>query len=136
MQHERLFAFAADGITVHVITNTGAETYKGAFADGTPVTDDQLAYVKGLIDHTADAFVRDVSKGGGGRRALTLDQARKLADGRVHSPGDAKTLGLIDDVMSFDEAIAMVRSDVRTNRRTSSAASTMAALSILEKNQH
>jgi len=93
------------GVKVHVITSDGAEAFKGAGVPGTKVTDEQLAYWKGILNGLADHFFRDVAAG----RGLSLAQVKELADGRVHLAADAKKLRLIDYVESLDGAMRRLR---------------------------
>ncbi len=88
-----------DGVEVHVIS-TGPQ--KGAFVDGAPVTDDQLAEARVMVDDLNALFIQGVA---GGRR-MSLDQAAALFDGKVHIADKAKGLGLIDAVQSLDAAMA------------------------------
>lgn len=88
----------ADGVTVHVIS-TGAQ--KGAFVDGAPITPAQLAAYQTLIDDLNGLFMRAVQEG----RRLTSEQTSTLFDGRVHIAEKALALGLIDSILSFDQAL-------------------------------
>lgn len=85
------------GVKVHVVS-TGA--YKGAFADGAPVTAEQLQYLQERVNDSADMFIEAVAAG----RNMDKREVRKLADGRVFASKDAKASGLIDAVESFDVA--------------------------------
>ncbi len=89
----------ADGVVVHVIT-TGPQ--KGAFVDGAPVTEAQLAEAQTMVNDLNALFMQGVA---GGRRK-TMEETAKLFDGRVHVAEKAKALGLIDAVQSFDAAMA------------------------------
>lgn len=75
---------------------------KSAGLPGTPITDDQRDYFRGLVRKLNDFFVDAVAQG----RRLTRQQAEQLADGRVHVAADAMSLGLIDAVGGLDEAMA------------------------------
>lgn len=89
----------AEGVKVHVIS-TGA--HKGAFVDGAPVTAPQLAEYQRVIDGFNLLFQQAVTSG----RGLNQDQINSLFDGRVHLANDAKSLGLIDTIQSFDQSVA------------------------------
>jgi len=90
---------AAEGVKVHVVS-TGP--MKGAMESGTPITEAQLAYVQERVDdmnrHFQAAIVR-------GRSGISREQLEAASDGRVFSAQEARKLGLIDRVQSFDEAI-------------------------------
>jgi signal peptide peptidase SppA len=88
-----------DGVQVHVIS-TGPQ--KGAFVDGAPVTDDQLAEARVMVEDLNALFIQGVA---GGRR-MSMEQAAALFDGKVHIAEKAKGLGLIDAVQSLDAAMA------------------------------
>lgn len=72
--------------------------HKGAGVPGTPISDEMLAETQRLVDDAHDLFVRAVASG----RKLSLARTRELADGRVHTAPEAKTLGLIDAIQGFD----------------------------------
>jgi signal peptide peptidase SppA len=96
------------GVKVHVLS-TGQ--YKGAGVDGAPVTDEQLAEFQRTVDSLNEHFLSAVARG----RKMGLAQVRQIADGRVHvarsqnGGSDALSLGLIDAVGSFDQAMADLR---------------------------
>jgi protease-4 len=91
----------AVGIKVHVIR---AGEMKGAGTPGTEVTDSQRADFQRVIDSLNDVFVADVATG----RGISADEARALADGRVHVGAMAVELGLIDGIATFDEALSQL----------------------------
>ena len=125
-------AYAAEGIAVHVVTSAGAETFKGAFVDGREVTPEQLAYLKSMVNEAGAAFSADIAKERGGRRNLSLEDATKLADGRMHSADDARKLGLIDAAESFDQALAAMRADLDVDAMRKRRRNTMAELRMKE----
>lgn len=114
------------GVKVHVVS-TGA--HKGAFAWGTEVTEEQLAELQARVDDINSFFLKAVSKG----RNMSIENVRKAADGRVFSAAKAREMGLIDDVMSMDAAIADFRKELRAvdaeakRRQTTSALKTRMA---------
>lgn len=93
------------GIQVHVIS-TGK--FKGIGVPGVSVSEEALAYIRERVESLNDHFQAAVMKG----RKRTKTQMESLSDGRMFSADKAKALGLIDDIMSFDEALekAMVPS--------------------------
>jgi signal peptide peptidase SppA len=92
-------AAAAQGVKVHVVS-TGP--MKGALEPGTPVTESQLAYVQERVDEMNQHFKSAILRG---RAGITHEQLAQASDGRVFGAKEAKALGLIDKVQSFDEAI-------------------------------
>lgn len=99
--------YAAKGIKVHVIS-TGK--YKGAGAEGAPITPEQIAMFQEEVDDLNEHFLIGVQKG----RKISMAQVREIADGRVHIASKAKDLGLIDEVGSVETAVAAILKDERT----------------------
>jgi len=85
---------AAEGVVVHVLS-TGP--HKGAFVEGAPVTEAQLADYQKLIDQLNAQFMEAVATG----RRMPMEQTAKLFDGRVHVASTAQSLGLLDSVESL-----------------------------------
>jgi protease IV len=75
--------------------------FKDIGADWRGLTDDEKAYVDGLVNETFDRFVDAVATG----RNLSTGQVRSLADGRVFTGVHAKELGLIDEIGDLYDAI-------------------------------
>jgi len=92
-------AAIAQGIKVHLIS-TGK--YKGMGAPGTEITSEHLAEIRSQVESTNEHFLSAVSVG----RKLPLARVKALADGRVYPAEQAKQLGLIDRVESFDKFLA------------------------------
>lgn len=99
---------AKEGVQVHVVR---AGQHKGAGVPGTPVTPEQLAECQRLIDGLNAHFLAGVAAG----RKLDLSRVEVLADGRLHLAAEARKLGLIDAVESFDDALARLRQRVSSN---------------------
>jgi len=94
---------AKEGVKVHVVK---AGQYKGMGAPGTEVTAEQLSEIQRLVDSHNDLFVQGVATG----RGMSAEQVRQLADGRVHPAPQAKQLGLIDKVQTFEETLEQAKS--------------------------
>lgn len=81
----------------------------GKFKDtGSPFrdfNDDDRHYFDQLIADIYDQFVEDVAKA----RGLKVDKVRALADGRVYTGRQAKKLGLIDQLGTFEDAVDWVK---------------------------
>lgn len=86
------------GFKVHVIRSGD---FKGVGTPGTEITDDQLAEFQRNVDSLNEHFLAAVQTG----RKMTKKQVKDLADGRVHVGEEALTLGLVDAVSSFDDAM-------------------------------
>jgi signal peptide peptidase SppA len=94
------------GVKVHVISTGGV---KGAAIPGTEITDEQLSIFQKSVDEVAEFFIDAVSAG----RKMQAESVRKLATGEVWKASEARKLGLIDAVMSDDEAVAYARNEIR-----------------------
>lgn len=113
-----------DGIKVHVVS-TGP--MKGAFTPGAEITDEQLGWLQGRVDQM-NAFFLDAVKRG---RKLSAAKVRDLATGEDWMAADAKANGLIDDVMSEDDAIESFRRMIKqqgSSRQSSANARRRAAM--------
>lgn len=93
--------FAAAGIKTHVVS---AGDFKGMLTPGTEVTDAQLTEIRRIVTQVNDLFLNSVSQG----RGLSAEAVKAVADGRVHMATDAKALGLIDSVESFEASMAVL----------------------------
>lgn len=95
-----------EGVTMHVVS-TGP--MKGAFADGTPITPEQLAY---LQSHVAKAFgfFADAMKKG---RGMSDKKLAAVATGETWFAEEAQTLGLIDGVQRMDETVEAMRKEIK-----------------------
>lgn len=87
------------GTKVHIVR---AGQFKGMGTPGTAVEKAHLAEAQRLIDARNEFFLQAVAAG----RKLPMAKVRELADGRVHLAADAKRLGLIDGVQSFQTTLA------------------------------
>lgn len=108
-------AYELAGLKMHLIGSGGM---KGAGMDGTEITAEQLAYFQSVVDARGKFFLDAVQEG----RGLSKADVKALADGRVHIASDAKRLGLIDAVGSFDEVFAAAMAIKPSRSRTRMAA--------------
>lgn len=113
-------AAEAAGIVVHVIS-TGA--MKGAGIEGAEVTKEQLRMFQDRVEGLNQHFQADVSEG----RNLRGAALEAVSDGRVFIADQAKQLGLINDVMSFDEAIGAFRRSIARAKAQRRRAAALAA---------
>lgn len=98
MDSSKMFENA--GLKFHTVS-TGK--FKGAFMPGQQVTEEQVAYLQGIIDQTGEYFRKAVQDG----RGMTAKEVSAVADGRVMHAKDAKAAGLIDGIKTFDEMLSM-----------------------------
>ena len=78
---------------------------------GTPfraMTDDERAIFQSVINGFYERFLAVIKEG---RRNLTADEIRKLADGRIYSGEQAKAVGLVDSVGYLDDAIELAKKE-------------------------
>lgn len=90
-------AYAEAGVVIHVVR---AGAFKGAMTEGTPITEEQLAEAQRLVDGINAKFLETVARG----RGISAEQVATLADGRVHLAADAKAMGLVDHIGSWEVA--------------------------------
>jgi signal peptide peptidase SppA len=98
-------AFAMEGLKVHVVA-TGP--FKGAFAPGSPITDEQLAEISRRVEGFNAFFLAAVQRG----RELSSEQLAAVADGRIWIAAEAHSLRLVDVVQSLDETLAQLRREM------------------------
>jgi signal peptide peptidase SppA len=98
-----------EGIKVHVLS-TGK--FKGDRVPGTKVTGEQLAEVQARVDDVNVHFLDAVTRG----RNATPEQIEQWTTGQVWIAEKAKTLGLIDQVTSLDNAMESFRSELIPQR--------------------
>jgi protease-4 len=68
-------------------------------------TKEEAEIFRGLIDEAYADFVRVISRG----RGIPEDRVREIADGRVYSGQQAKTLDLVDELGGLDRAADVAR---------------------------
>ncbi|MGQ9688149.1 MAG: signal peptide peptidase SppA [Desulfobaccales bacterium] len=66
-----------------------------------PLTPEERAVLQGLLNNIHEQFIADVAR----NRRLPLEKVRALADGRIFTGQQAKTLGLVDELGNFDDAV-------------------------------
>lgn len=98
-----------EGVKVHVLS-TGPQ--KGAFVEGAEVKPEQLAEAQRTVDALNGLFKAGVMGG----RKMGKDQCDQLFDGRVHIATEARSLGLIDAVQSFELTLAQIAAECAPKR--------------------
>lgn len=96
---------AAEGIVVHVIS-TGP--YKGLGEPGTPVTSQFLEYQRSRVVSLNEFFLQAVGEG----RRQPPEKVAEWADGRVWGADEAKSMGLIDEVGTMDDAMSYLLAQI------------------------
>ena len=87
------------GIKTVTITS-GANKAMGSYTD--EMTDEQREIFQSLVDDAYDQFVGIVAEG----RGMDEKKVRKIGDGRVYTAKQAKKNGLIDEIASYEDAVA------------------------------
>lgn len=90
--------------------------YKSLGAMGTEVTENHEVHLQHLVDDTFKEFKAVVMDG----RGLTSEQFDKVADGRVFHAHEAVGLGLVDQIQTMDQTMALIQQ--QNQRRQRSAA--------------
>jgi len=67
------------------------------------MTQEEKKLLQGVLDSVHEQFIRAVAEG----RNLPLEKVRSLADGRIFSGDQAKTLGLVDELGNLQDTIAL-----------------------------
>lgn len=103
-----------------------AGEFKGMGFEGTEVTEEQIAVLQEIVDETQAEFNMAVSEG----RGVPLNVvANEWALGRVFTAAEAKSMGLIDGIQSFDETVSQLREQITSNEREAMSEQTPQAAS-------
>lgn len=86
------------GVKVHVIS-TG--DFKGVGAPGSRLRSEDLDYIRERVENLNEHFQESIQRG----RKVTLKQLAEMSDGRVHIAAIAQRMGMIDEIMSFEQAL-------------------------------
>ena len=87
------------GVKTVTITS-GKNKAMGSSTD--EMTEEQREIFQSLVDEAYDQFVGIVSEG----RGMSEKEVRKIADGRVYTAKQAKEIGLVDEVATYEEALS------------------------------
>jgi protease-4 len=80
---------------------------KGMGSYYTPMTKEQKDILQSLVDEAYEQFVSIVAEG----RGISIDETKKIADGRIYTAAQAEKNGLIDAVMGEREAYDAFRKE-------------------------
>lgn len=83
-----------------IVIKSGA--LKDAGSPTRPLTEEEKAYFQELIGNMYNQFVSAIASS----RKMKEDSVRKLADGRVYTGQQAKSDGLIDEIGTYQDAVA------------------------------
>ena len=68
-----------------------------------PMTPEEKKLIQGVIDSVHEQFIQAVAEG----RKLPVEKIRPLADGRIFSGEQARSLGLVDELGTLQDTIAL-----------------------------
>lgn len=94
------------GIKTYTIVNKEGK-YKVIDDSVSDKNDEHYKVLEEVVNDTYDQFIEVVSEG----RKMSLDQVRTLADGRIYSGIDAKSVGLVDELGYMEEAIEIAKKE-------------------------
>jgi len=86
------------GITREVFKSS---EHADAFTSGRHLSEDEMQMLIRFVDHAYDRFVELVAEG----RGMSVDEVRKIAEGRVYFGTQAKKINLVDEIGGLKEAI-------------------------------
>jgi protease-4 len=93
------------GVHAHAITSGPKKDMGSPFR---AMTDEERAIFQGVINSFYERFLAVIKEG---RRNLTADEIRRLADGRIYSGEQAKAVGLVDSIGYLDDAIELAKKE-------------------------
>lgn len=96
--------FSKIGVEVNVIKSGDLKDSGSAFRE---MTEEEKALFQGIIDELYQRFLDVVLYGRD--NALSLDELKTLADGRIYTAQQAIKLRLVDEIGYFDNALAKVK---------------------------
>ena len=70
------------------------------------MTDEERAIFQSVINNFYERFLTVIKEG---RKNLTADEIRRLADGRIYSGEQAKAAGLVDSIGYLDDAVELAK---------------------------
>lgn len=93
------------GIKTDLI-HAGKNKCMGHFSQ--PATAEQKQIMQSIADECYEQFTSLVAES----RNLSLSKVKKLADGRIYTAMQAKKNGLVDEVVSFDDAVSQIKEEM------------------------
>lgn len=81
--------------------------YKDIMSPTRAMTDEERQILQKMVNNSYEGFVKVISDG----RHLSIDQVKKIADGRVYDGRQAKDLKLIDGFGYLDDVISQMKKD-------------------------
>ena len=88
--------------TIH----TGKNKTMGSVSE--PATKEQKAIMQSISDECYEQFTSLVAE----NRNIPIANVKKLADGRIYTAKQAKELGLVDEILTFDECVESISKEI------------------------
>jgi protease-4 len=88
-------------------TTVKSGKYKDSLSPFRPISEQDRTEIQGLSDDIYGQFVADVAKG----RKMSEEQVKAVAEGRVYTGQQAQKLKLVDELGTYDEALARAWKD-------------------------
>jgi protease-4 len=108
--------FNVEGLLEHIdveVNTVKTGRYKDAGSPFREFGPEDRAYFADLLDDIYMQFIEDVAK----ERDMELDDVRELADGRVFTGRQAKELGLVDELGTFQDSVDWVKKKAKLEGR-------------------
>ncbi|OZU87796.1 signal peptide peptidase SppA [Virgibacillus indicus] len=81
--------------------------FKDIMSSSRPMTDEERELLQTMIDDLYGDFVQVIVDG----REMSEERVREIGDGRIYTGSQAKEIGLVDELGSLDDTIAMLKED-------------------------
>ncbi|WP_053364353.1 signal peptide peptidase SppA [Bacillus sp. FJAT-27251] len=81
--------------------------YKDIMSGSREMTEDEREILQEMINNSYEGFVEVISNG----RGMSVEEVKKLADGRIYDGRQAKDLNLIDGFGHFDDVVSALKED-------------------------
>lgn len=94
-----------DEMTGVARTNITAGKYKRLTADNQPLSDDGKAYLQDAVDTYYQIFIESVAR----NREVSIDETKKMADGRIFIGTKAVEIGLADRIGTMETAMLLAK---------------------------
>ncbi|CAM3966107.1 signal peptide peptidase SppA [Mesobacillus thioparans] len=88
--------------------------YKDIMSPTRPMTEEERDILQSMINNSYEGFVKVISEG----RGMSVEQVKKIADGRIYDGRQAKQLNLIDGFGYLEDVIEKVRKDEKLGDAT------------------
>ncbi|MDQ0413009.1 signal peptide peptidase SppA [Mesobacillus stamsii] len=88
--------------------------YKDIMSPTRPMTDEEREILQSMINNSYEGFVKVIAEG----RGISVEQVKKISDGRIYDGRQAKQLHLIDDFGYLEDVIDNVKKEEKLGDAT------------------